>query len=236
MVAHSTGWTFTRVKNAIFDSGLKPNERLAYVVLSYFADNDGACFPSYASIAEKMGCSRPTAINAVDSLVSKGWVSKKERSEDGEQTSNIYVIHEGVVKNFNWGGKESLLGVVKNLYPNESHLNENHLTIQQDAFTEVLEYTNTTLGRRFKPDNPDHRAAITAALKSYSVDDLKVLVDWVKATWTTESLRKAWFPRSIFGGDKLDSKIQYAADFAAKRVAPKLRSVYDLMREDEHES
>ena len=58
------------------------------------AGNDGNCWPSYATIAERCGISRRSAVSAVQALVDAGLVAVTERRREGtsERTSNLYLI------------------------------------------------------------------------------------------------------------------------------------------------
>ncbi|WP_347130267.1 helix-turn-helix domain-containing protein, partial [Neglectibacter timonensis] len=54
-----------------------------------------SCFPSYATLARRAGCSRRTAIRAVSGLEKLGLVIKQEqRSVKGDPTANLYVLTE----------------------------------------------------------------------------------------------------------------------------------------------
>lgn len=75
---------------------LRPTELAVYVALCAFADGKNrSCFPSYATLARRAGCSRRTAIRAVSGLEKLGLVIKQEqRSVKGDPTANLYVLTE----------------------------------------------------------------------------------------------------------------------------------------------
>ena len=87
---------FTMLDNDIIRNINKysKNELLAYMALSYFADKDNNCNPSYESIAKIMRTSRTTAIQAIQGLVEKGIIVLTNRKEKGkkEMASNDYTI------------------------------------------------------------------------------------------------------------------------------------------------
>lgn len=66
----------------------------AYMVLARMADDTTqSCYPSYSTIAQRMKCSRPTAIKAVKSLEEVGLIDIIERAKDNsDNDSNIYTL------------------------------------------------------------------------------------------------------------------------------------------------
>jgi DNA-binding Lrp family transcriptional regulator len=84
---------FTMVENELIDSKeLDVYEKLTYIVLCRFA-KDGQCFPSYQTIADKVGCGRKKAIDSVKRLLEVGIVNKHcRKNEFDENTSNVYYI------------------------------------------------------------------------------------------------------------------------------------------------
>ena len=81
-------------KDVLFSPELTALEKLVYCVLCAFSDNNTrSCYPSYNTIAEKVGCSKKTAIQCVASLCEKGWMQKmKQRTKKGGHRSNLYIL------------------------------------------------------------------------------------------------------------------------------------------------
>lgn len=81
-------------KDVLFSPELTALEKLVYCVLCAFSDNNTrSCYPSYNTIAEKVGCSKKTAIQCVASLCEKGWMQKMEqRTKKGGHLSNLYFL------------------------------------------------------------------------------------------------------------------------------------------------
>ena len=66
---------------------------LCYLLM--LADDDGICFPSYNTIAEKIGIGETKAKNAIKHLIELGIVKKTNRTkENGSAGSNLYVVCE----------------------------------------------------------------------------------------------------------------------------------------------
>jgi hypothetical protein len=81
--------------NVIFDhDNLTTYEKLCYLYMCRCADDQLQSFPSYATVAKKIGAkSRTTAINTVKSLEKKGYLKVKRRKlSKKENTSNLYTL------------------------------------------------------------------------------------------------------------------------------------------------
>lgn len=69
-----------------------------YRVLSYLlmlSDDEGICFPSYSTIAAKIGIGETKVKNSIKHLTELGLITKKKRMKDnGSASSNLYVVCE----------------------------------------------------------------------------------------------------------------------------------------------
>lgn len=88
---------FYIVDNEIIDhygSTIGPYGLAVYNVLSYYANKKGEqIFPSYQTIADKIGISRPKVVKAIQQLVDLKLITKTARhKETGESTSNQYTL------------------------------------------------------------------------------------------------------------------------------------------------
>lgn len=95
-IKDSRKFNWTMVENEMIDNFERytKNEVMAYLVIARYANSDSQCFPSYKTIAEKMRCSKRTAIDVIKSLVEKGVLIKETRVIPGssENTSNLYTL------------------------------------------------------------------------------------------------------------------------------------------------
>jgi len=135
---------FTMIENEIIDSeNFTVYEKMTYVVLCRFA-KDGECFPSYETIAKRVGCSRQKAIKVVRDLCEKGLISKEQRKNDeDEYTSNIYYIN-GLDNNVEGGSTQEILPSQQRL-PEQDTLNNTNLKSQlvsQESEQKTDEQTN----------------------------------------------------------------------------------------------
>lgn len=91
---------FTIVENEIIDSkDFDIYEKMTYIVLCRMA-KDGQCFPSYNTIADKVGCGRKKVIECIKKLIESKLIQKESRkNEYDENTSNMYYIC-GIEENY----------------------------------------------------------------------------------------------------------------------------------------
>jgi len=82
--------------NLIDRTDLSIYEKIAYSVLARHSNSDGMSFPSYRTIALKMGCSERKAKETIADLIEKKLIEKENRcdSKNNAYTSNIYLIKE----------------------------------------------------------------------------------------------------------------------------------------------
>ncbi|MCR1953337.1 helix-turn-helix domain-containing protein [Clostridioides mangenotii] len=83
------------VENELIDNlNLTIYEKMVYMVLVRHANEDSSCFPSITTIAKKTGCSRPTAIKALNGLERLEFIKKEIRTVKGrkENDSNLYYV------------------------------------------------------------------------------------------------------------------------------------------------
>lgn len=75
--------------------GLTAQSKLAYAVLTTYADGDRESYPARSTIAQAMGCSTDTLDRALKALVAAGWLTVQERrGPDGEQRSSVYALND----------------------------------------------------------------------------------------------------------------------------------------------
>lgn len=69
---------------------------LCYLLM--LANDEGVCFPSYSTIAEKIGIGETKVKNAIKHLIELGIINKTNRTkEDGSAGSNLYVVCEKTI-------------------------------------------------------------------------------------------------------------------------------------------
>jgi hypothetical protein len=69
-------------------------QRFVLLALANYADQDGYCWPSYNTLAERCAISRSTAIRAVKALEEDGWIRRQARqAANGQAGTNGYFVN-----------------------------------------------------------------------------------------------------------------------------------------------
>jgi|GEM_PF-1838218 len=125
---------FITVPNKSALIGKKPHLVATFFWLCSFADENGACFPAYKTIAKYSGIHKRTVIRNVAELVEMGMLKKTARLNNDENSSNYYqILLTGVEKTSPSGtqtpdivvhsclgsGTQSPITISKELYPIE---------------------------------------------------------------------------------------------------------------------
>lgn len=234
---HGEKWTFTRVHNAILESDRTTIEKAVYWTLCYFADQEGFCFPSYATIAKMASCSKRSAISAIESLEKYGWLTKEKRTTDnGDQTSNGYVIHsKPVVQEVHDPYATVAPPLVQEVHPNENHINESQvnngqvLTLQFEDSSEkqadyeeqvdsVIGYFNQQTGKSLSRQTKRYRNSISKAFAAgYTYDQLTAIIDNVAEEWPGRIPDSKLTPEIVFRPSKMQERLEFAEKSAEKR-------------------
>jgi hypothetical protein len=124
---------FFTIENALFDqygAQLKAHGLAVYIALARFVNQDGACWPSLSTIANRTGMSRMQVIREIGKLQELGLIAVEHQcGEKGEHRSNLYILLNvpEVVTDSDWGSNTQLLGVVTHSdHPSHCVLPEQH--------------------------------------------------------------------------------------------------------------
>ncbi len=80
----------------IIDPDLSNGAFRVLALLAAYADPDGVCWPSAASLAARLGLARPTVVGYLQELGRRGYILSERRTrENGSDTSNLYRIVRG---------------------------------------------------------------------------------------------------------------------------------------------
>jgi len=91
--ARQGGW-FSRVGNAVLDDEtLTAHQKSIYAALCRFADRNGRCHPSLATIAAKAGCARRSVVEGLRVLEERGYVVREPRRAGRCRISNLYWVY-----------------------------------------------------------------------------------------------------------------------------------------------
>lgn len=218
------------VENQLIDrTDLDVYEKMAYVVLVRHSNANGECFPSYMTLALKIGCSERKAKTIVKSLMEKGLIDKKERfSEDGKtQLSNLYKIqnleggaHDDIPQKINVENKPFVFeegeqgaptpvngvhegGASENLPPvHDMHTKETNTketNLRNEIYIKTIEYLNEKAGTNFRVSESAKKHINARLEEGYSLEDIKKVVDIKTIEWKNTEFEKYLRPSTLFG-------------------------------------
>lgn len=147
-----------------------------YTALVRHADTAQTCFPSYATIAKKLGISRRKVIQEIEKLKSAGLIKASPRQKTGKkgtdsQDSNLYTLLEigsnngGVVHDIHYPSACHAPPLVHDMHPKEAHIKETQLTAatpQNQKVVAAAEFSFSELEN-----------AILSELKTYGITSTK---------------------------------------------------------------
>lgn len=171
---------FIPVPWGIHELTTKPMDVWVYIALSHYADwTTGQCFPSYETITQKFGISKPSFSKSIKNLEALGLIRTEKKHRN---TTTYYVFTEPLrVKNFNSSSKNILPNRVKKFNTNLHSLNldSNNIEIQDNDFTqERFDYIWDTYGRnRPKADKKNAETQIKKAIKKFGFERIKERID-----------------------------------------------------------
>lgn len=130
------GWMLSKL-------GLKGNELLIYAIIYGFSQTDGQVFSGgLRYLSEWTNSTKQGVIKNIKSLIEKGYIEKREKIVNGVKFCEYYTTElNGVVNKVEWGGKQSLMGGIKQSLPNNININNKDNKINkkelESEFTEL---------------------------------------------------------------------------------------------------
>jgi hypothetical protein len=84
--------SFIVIPNKEAISGQKPDVQAVYFWICNFANKDGSCFPSVATLSKNSGVSRRRIFQCIQELETIGVITKETRKKGKENLTNVYQI------------------------------------------------------------------------------------------------------------------------------------------------
>ena len=185
------GWMLTDLK-------LKGNELQTYAILYGFSQAEGQYFEgSLQYVADWINGTRRTALNCLQSLADKGFITKNESIINGVKFCKYKCVPlealgvemlSVVVKNFHQGGEKSSPGVVKNFHQGGEKSSPNNIE-DNIASNNKEKIDNTGAPAPIPSHPPDGKSKgkktgidTEAIFRRYTQDEnvLSLLRDWLK--------------------------------------------------------
>lgn len=182
------GW----LKNCL---GLKGTKRDIYAIIFGFSQ-DGECefTGSIKYFEEWLDVSRPTIIKALQELTESGLIIKRTDIINGVQF-NRYKANLQVVKKFNGGSKEILIGGSKEILHNK----DNTIEIKE-KIKNIVEYLNSVCGTAYRTTSAKTQTLINARLnEGFTFEDFKTVIDKKSKEWKGTEMEQYLRPETLFG-------------------------------------
>tara|TARA_R100000808_G_scaffold2316_2_gene9414 strand:+ start:1678 stop:2325 length:648 start_codon:yes stop_codon:yes gene_type:complete len=180
---------FTVIENSfIRDESIGRNEKVVYLVLASFADQDtGQCYPSIATIEKFAGLTDKPVMKAIRELERIGWIKCQRRSN----TSTLY-----------WIGKTPTTSRTNSDDPiGEIPIKQEPINKNQEQYKEIINYLNEKTESTFRHESRATQQLINARLKDkFTVKGFKLVIDAMCHEWGKDAtMAKFLRPLTLFG-------------------------------------
>ncbi|HFG9188000.1 TPA: conserved phage C-terminal domain-containing protein [Clostridioides difficile] len=215
-------------ENSLVDrEDLSIYEKMIYIVLIRYSDEESCCFPSYKTISKKAGCSERQVSNVLKSLEEKGLLIRKKRKRKGsnEKESNLYILLSAKqeVQHTMPNVRNEVLNPtacgavhVRNEVPsNKTNINKTNLTNNiyssaeqkeektkdKEIYKRIVDYLNKTADKSFKSTTKKTISLIDARLKEgFTEEEFYKVIDNKVLNWLDNDKMNAYLrPETLFG-------------------------------------
>lgn len=231
-------------ENSLVDrEDLSIYEKMIYIVLIRYSDEESCCFPSYRTISKKAGCSERQVSNVLKKLEEKGLLIRKNRKRKGsnEKESNLYVLLsvKQEVQHTMPNVRNEVLNPtacgavhVRNEVPsNKTNINKTNLTNNiyssaeqkeektkdKEIYKRIVDYLNKAADKSFKSTTKKTISLIDARLKEgFTEEEFYKVVDNKVLNWLDDDKMNAYLrPETLFG-NKFESYLNETPKKALK--------------------
>lgn len=215
------------IENTLVDrEDLNIYEKMIYIVLVKYSNEESCCFPSYKTISKKAGCSERQVSNILKNLETKGLIIRKNRKRKGsnEKESNLYVLlsskqktqhtvpnvrHE-VLNPIAYGAEP----VRHEVLSNKTNINKTNLTNNiynpkeqkkekddKEIYKRIIDYLNKIANKSFKSTTKKTISLIDARLKEgFTEEEFYKVIDNKTLNWLDDDKMNAYLrPETLFG-------------------------------------
>lgn len=212
------------------DQTVKGNEKLLFLSLADFSNDEGVCHPSYNTLMKKTTMNKASVSKWLKSLEDKNKILKaKRKRKNGANSSNKYLLFPADTFEFldeedklcfvqslevELGGDSLKVELAQSLENKLPASLENKLQSEPPVLTtnsfepsirEIIEHLNHVTGKRFSPKAKEAVSCITARLKEgYVIDDFKHVNIVKHIQWGQDKLMKQYIVPATLYGNKFD--------------------------------
>lgn len=231
-------------ENSLVDrEDLSIYEKMIYIVLIRYSDEESCCFPSYKTISKKAGCSERQVSNVLKSLEEKGLLIRKNRKRKGsnEKESNLYILLSAKqeVQHTMPNVRNEVLNptacgavhVRNEVLSNKTNINKTNLTNNiyssaeqkeektkdKEIYKRIVDYLNKTSDKSFKSTTKKTISLIDARLKEgFTEEEFYKVIDNKVLNWLDDDKMNAYLrPETLFG-NKFESYLNETPKKALK--------------------
>ena len=175
---------FTIVYNDFLESKLlNSDEKIVFIVLKKFTDNNNYCFPSLKTLSETTGISKRKIQNILSKLEEKKVIIKENRiKENGSKTSNLYTLFD-FEELWNCKSTEKISATINEFEENQliQALSEKGYEVIKKREPETLPTVQSVNDSSTLENNHFHNQNTTQLLKSqerYTLEQVKQLFEY----------------------------------------------------------
>lgn len=187
---------FTIVYNDFLESKLlNSDEKIVFIVLKKFTDNNNYCFPSLKTLSETTGISKRKIQNILSKLEEKKVIIKENRiKENGSKTSNLYTLFD-FEELWNCKSTEKISATINEFEENQliQALSEKGYEVIKKREPETLPTVQSVNDSSTLENNHFHNQNTTQLLKSqerYTLEQVKQLFEYNIMLQDNSDLRK----------------------------------------------
>lgn len=164
-------------------------EKVIYIVLARYSNEESSCFPSYKTISEKAGCSIRQVSNILNELENKELIIRENRNHEGkkEKNSNLYFLISSKAKVQNEVPNPMAPGALhvrhevpsKKTYNKKTYIKSN-TTTQKESKTDYLDLSFLDLDiEKVKLTKDEYDKLISKFGKKYIHDKIVSLENYI---------------------------------------------------------
>lgn len=167
------------------------------IIYGFSQDGEGEFTGSLQYLCDFTGgTSKPTIIKALKELVEKGYIIRREEFINNVQF-NRYKANLPLLKNFNGGSKEILMGGSKETLPNNKVLNNK---TDKEIYINIVEHLNQKTGRSYNAKSKATQRLINGRLaEGYTEGDFITVIDNQCEQWKGTDFEQYLRPSTLFG-------------------------------------
>lgn len=215
---------FILVPNKSVLTELSATAQTLFLWLCGYADDDGICFPSRATLANNLSCSSRTVDVYIKELVDKGVIKKVNRVSGNEKQSNLYQIL--IVEKEGGRANSALPRAKNNTTPraNSAHrtITNRTITTQQaeQGSAEEFRIVKDDDEKPIKPKKFDPTVVFVLFKKKYPLN-------WKTNVTERQAAENLYKERGI---DQIEKALSFAGEYCHHPFCPKIHKPSDLDR------